>query len=199
MKHDPLAPPPPPAAEPGDSKRNGPRWSGRKTVEFLRLLAATHSVTHAARAVGISRQSAYKLRSRLRGKAFGAAWDEAFHQNYVNLPYAALDHALNGIEVPHCYKGGLVGISRRYDERPTSPCSSSAADRACSRSAVTWPGRRGGVRASRRSLRASKQKTRQRKPILPAAGFLAPIPRIVTLLGCPINGGIAPFLVEIGG
>jgi hypothetical protein len=88
-------------------------------TDFLRALAATHSVTEAAKAVGMGRQSAYKLRSRLKGKAFDAAWDQAFRHSYENLPFAALERALNGIEVPHYYKGELVGTSRRYDERLT--------------------------------------------------------------------------------
>jgi hypothetical protein len=88
-------------------------------VEFLRALATTHSVTDAASSVGMSRQSAYKLRSRLKGKAFDMAWDQAFTQSYCNLPYAALERALNGIEVPHYFKGELIGTSRRYDERLT--------------------------------------------------------------------------------
>ena len=87
---------------------------------FLRALAATHSVSDAARAVGMSRQSAYRLRSRLKGRAFDAAWDQAFKHSYENLPYAALERALNGIEVPHYYKGELIGTSRRYDERLTA-------------------------------------------------------------------------------
>ena len=97
----------------------GPRWSARKQTEFLRALAATHSVKAAARAVGMSRQSAYRLRSRLKGQAFDFAWDEAFHHSYHNLPYAALERAMNGTEVPHYYKGELIGTSRRYDERLT--------------------------------------------------------------------------------
>ena len=112
MKHDPITPPPSAGA-------NGPRWTNRKMVEFLRALAATHSVTDAARAVGMSRQSAYKLRSRLKGKAFEIAWDQAFTQSYCKLTYAALDRALNGIEVKHYYKGELIDTSRRYDERLT--------------------------------------------------------------------------------
>ena len=31
----------------------------------------------------------------------------------------ALERALNGIKVPHYYKGELIGTSRRYDERLT--------------------------------------------------------------------------------
>jgi hypothetical protein len=88
-------------------------------ADFLRQLSATHSVSAAAKSVGMSRQSAYRLRSRLKGRAFDLAWDTAFHHSYQNLPYAALDRALNGIEVPHYYKGELIGTSRRFDERLT--------------------------------------------------------------------------------
>lgn len=113
MKHESLSPPP-------GAGSAGPRWTTRKMIEFLRALAATHSVKDAARAVGMSRQSAYRLRSRLKGMAFDAAWDEVFKHSYENLPYAALERALNGIEVPHYYKGELIGTSRRYDERLTA-------------------------------------------------------------------------------
>ena len=112
MKHDPISPPP-------STDSEGPRWTPRKMVEFLRTLAATHSVSDAARSVQMSRQSAYKLRSRSKGMAFDLAWDEAFRQSYCNLPYAALERALNGYEVPHYFKGELIGTSRRYDERLT--------------------------------------------------------------------------------
>jgi hypothetical protein len=99
--------------------RSGERWTAAKMAAFLRALAATHSVSAAARSAGMSRQSAYRLRARLKGKAFDLAWDAAFHHSYQNLPYAALDRALNGIEVPHYYKGELIGTSRRFDERLT--------------------------------------------------------------------------------
>jgi hypothetical protein len=115
MKHEPIPVPP----QTDDSPRPGPRWTNRKMAEFLRALAATHSVKAAAKSVGMSRQSAYRLRSRLKGKAFDTAWDEAFRHSYENLPYAALDRALNGVEVPHYYKGELIGTSRRFDERLT--------------------------------------------------------------------------------
>jgi hypothetical protein len=88
-------------------------------AEFLRALASTHSVKAAAEAVGMSRQSAYRLRARLKGMAFDAAWDEAFHHSYRNLPYLALERAMHGVVVPHYHKGELVGTSRRFDERLT--------------------------------------------------------------------------------
>lgn len=105
-----LADPPP---------RPGDRWTAVKMAAFLRQLSATHSVSAAARAVGMSRQSAYRLRSRLKGGAFDLAWDVAFHHSYDNLAHAALERALNGVEIPIFHKGEQVGAYRRYDERLT--------------------------------------------------------------------------------
>jgi molybdenum-dependent DNA-binding transcriptional regulator ModE len=51
------------------------RWTRAKVVAFLRALALGGRVAAAARAVGMSRQSAYRLRARL-GEEFGAVWDE---------------------------------------------------------------------------------------------------------------------------
>ena len=51
------------------------RWTRPKIIAFLHALAAAGSVAQAARSVGMSRQSAYRLRARL-GAGFGAVWDE---------------------------------------------------------------------------------------------------------------------------
>ncbi|WP_066555325.1 hypothetical protein [Croceicoccus bisphenolivorans] len=98
---------------------SGPHWTRPKMAGFLRMLAATHSVSEAARSVGMSRQSAYRLRSRLKGEPFDIAWETAFRHGYDNLAHAALERALNGVEVPHYCNGELVGTSRKYDERLT--------------------------------------------------------------------------------
>lgn len=50
-------------------------WTGRKVEAFLRNLIETVSVTKAARSVGMSRQSAYRLRER-SGHAFAELWDQ---------------------------------------------------------------------------------------------------------------------------
>ena len=94
-------------------------WTVDKQVGFLRELAAAHNVSAAARAVGMSRQSAYKLRARLKGQPFDMAWDAAFQSAFDELAEAAMERALNGIEVPHYHQGELVGTSRRFDERLT--------------------------------------------------------------------------------
>ena len=110
--------PPEPAAEPTlPVRRDG--WTPEKQAEFLRQLASTHNVAEAARAVGMTRQSAYKLRNRLKGEPFDIAWAAAFRRKYDALAEAALERALGGVEVPHFYKGELIHVSRRYDERLT--------------------------------------------------------------------------------
>ena len=112
----PALPPPP---RPPVRERKGDRWTKPKMAEFLRQLAATHSVSAAARAVGMHRRSAYKLRARLKGQPFDIAWEAAFRHGYDNLAHAALERALNGVEVPHYHQGELVGTHRKYDERLT--------------------------------------------------------------------------------
>lgn len=95
------------------------RWNKAKMARFLRELAATHSVSEAARAVGMSRQSAYRLRARLKGQPFDVAWEAAFQHGYDELAQAALERALHGVEVPIYCKGELIGTRRHFDERLT--------------------------------------------------------------------------------
>ncbi len=52
-------------------------WTRAKMAAFLRELAATLSVSRAAHSVGMSRQSAYKLRKRMAGQPFAQAWQMA--------------------------------------------------------------------------------------------------------------------------
>lgn len=51
-------------------------WTTRKACVFLGALAEFGRVGEAARAVGMSRQSAYRLRERLGG-LFAESWDRA--------------------------------------------------------------------------------------------------------------------------
>lgn len=92
-------------------------WTRAKMVAFLRELAASQSVAQAAKSVGFSRQSVYKLRTRLQGTPFALAWEVALEAGMQQLAHALMDRALNGEEVPHYYRGELVGTSRRYDNR----------------------------------------------------------------------------------
>lgn len=86
-------------------------------VEFLRELAACQSVSRAARAVGMSRQSAYRLRNRLQSTPFSLGWEVALEAGLQQLAHAVMDRAVNGVEVPLYYHGERVGTRRQYDER----------------------------------------------------------------------------------
>jgi len=67
----------------------------------------------------MSRQSAYRLRARLKGEPFDLAWHAALRCRFDALAEAAVERAIAGVEVPHYYRGELVGTSRKYDERLT--------------------------------------------------------------------------------
>ena len=103
-----------------NARPNAPdRWTKPKMADFLRALGATHSVSAAAAAVGMSRQSAYRLRARLKGEPFDIAWEAAFQHGYDALHQAALERALHGIEIPVFHHGELIGTRQHFDERLT--------------------------------------------------------------------------------
>ena len=119
-----LSPDTRPCVPPEGGKMPHPRrtphhneWTRAKMVAFLRELAASQSVAQAARSVGMSRQSAYKLRTRLARTPFALGWEVALEAGLQQLAHAMLDRAVNGVEVPHYYHGELVGTSRQFDER----------------------------------------------------------------------------------
>ena len=52
-------------------------WTAERQVAFLAALTSTRSVTAAARAAGMSRESAHRLRGRRDGALFAHLWDLA--------------------------------------------------------------------------------------------------------------------------
>lgn len=77
-----MSPPHPDKAALPDA---GYHWTTRKAQVFLGALADLGCVGEAARAVGMSRQSAYKLRDRLGAdNLFARAWDEARAEGHRN-------------------------------------------------------------------------------------------------------------------
>lgn len=60
---------------PGRSRCDG--WTPVKQAEFIGELAETRCVTEAARRVGMTRETAYRLRRRKWSESFCAAWDAA--------------------------------------------------------------------------------------------------------------------------
>lgn len=79
-------------------KRRHDGWTPEKQREFIETLADTGSVVGAARAVGLSKQSAYALRRSKGAEGFAAAWDAAIGQASRLLADVAFDRAINGVE-----------------------------------------------------------------------------------------------------
>ena len=94
-------------------------WPLERQAAFLRQLSATHSVAEVARSVGMSRQSAYRLRSRLKGGAFDLVGEVAFHHSYDVLAHVALERVLNRGGSAGVLPGEQVGSYRRFGERLT--------------------------------------------------------------------------------
>jgi hypothetical protein len=94
-------------------------WTAERQIAFIEKLADCGSVTAAARHVGMSRESARKLRFRSYGRAFRDAWDAALDCGYAELEEAAMERARNGVARPLFFRGEPVGEWRHYDERLT--------------------------------------------------------------------------------
>lgn len=67
-------------------------WTPARQRVLLTALMETGSVAQAARAAGMSRSSAHRLRRRLAGTPFDRAWDQALalHAQALADPIAAL-------------------------------------------------------------------------------------------------------------
>lgn len=92
-------------------------WTERRQQDFITALATMGSVLHAARAVGMTKRSAYQLRDRPGAGSFAAAWDLALAMGYADAFDRALERATVGITIPRYYKGKQVGTKRRIDWR----------------------------------------------------------------------------------
>ena len=107
-KFDPASPRP---------RRDG--WSAERQIRFIEAVAEGASVDAAARRVGMTRDSAYKLARRPCGGSFREAWDAAIDCTMAQVEQAAVERAKNGVARPIFYKGQQVGEWRHHDERLT--------------------------------------------------------------------------------
>ncbi len=81
--------------------------------KFLIELAKAGNVAAAALALGIDRSNAYKWRRA--DSSFASAWDDALLEAAEHLEQVAYRRAVEGVEEPVYYKGGICGMVRRYD------------------------------------------------------------------------------------
>ena len=92
-------------------------WTPERQRHFILLLRAMGVVAAAAKAVGCTAQSAYKLRLRPDAGEFAAAWDRATSEGRSRAFDLAYERAGEGIEVPRYRRGKMVGTVRRVDDR----------------------------------------------------------------------------------
>lgn len=117
MKHWPPAPPRAPRAPrrrripafhpvPVNARHDG--WTVERQADFIGTLAETRSVLAAARAVSMSRESAYRLRRRPGAAGFAAAWDIALGhaETTPQRPRAKV----TGPPTGYCIEAGLIQV-----------------------------------------------------------------------------------------
>src|SRR5205085_4915080 len=88
-----------------------------RQVALVQAMAACGCIREACARVGVSREAVYELRRRPDAQSFRLAMDLALDGAADAVEDAMYGRAINGVEVPHYYKGELVGTHRRYDER----------------------------------------------------------------------------------
>lgn len=113
----PAAPVPDREFTPASVRNRADGWTPEKQRAFIACLADTGSVQHAAIRVGMSRESAYRLRRRHDAADFAVAWDAALSAATRCLTESCFHRAIHGVGVPVFYKGEIVGEKRTYSER----------------------------------------------------------------------------------
>ncbi len=84
-------------------------WSAQRQRDFIAALADSGCITLACRAVGVSPQSAYRLRRHPKGKPFALAWDAALRCASVRLVSIAYERAIEGTRKQYWRDGKLIG------------------------------------------------------------------------------------------
>ncbi len=92
-------------------------WTPERQRAFIAALAATGSVTAAARSINMAKEGAYMLRLHPQGAGFRAAWEAALTAGLDRLGDIALERAIDGVPVPVFYKGEQCGEKRWYNDR----------------------------------------------------------------------------------
>ncbi len=96
-------------------RRNG--WSADRQRAFIATLSRCGSVAAAARSVGMTSRSAYRLCDAPDADSFVRAWDAAIEMGISRLRADALQRSLEGGFVPVYRRGKLVRVEHRRNDR----------------------------------------------------------------------------------
>ncbi len=92
-------------------------WTAERQRAFIEHLADGATVAAACAAVGMSEQSAYRLRGRPDAAAFDAAWVGVVERRRDAFIETAIDRAINGATRARYWKGERVGEERVPSDR----------------------------------------------------------------------------------
>lgn len=92
-------------------------WTPDRQRRFILALASHGGVAAAARSVGMTPQTANRLRKRADGASFACAWDKALDEGRTRSLDEALARGMEGVVVPVMRGGKVVGHRRRFDNR----------------------------------------------------------------------------------
>ena len=118
-----------PAFHPVPLRRRRDGWTDNNQVIFIGLLMQEKSVSRAAAGVGMSRESAYRLRRKPGAQEFAAVWDMIMARGPADMvdmaqvaraarkftPGLLWHHAERGRVCPLMYRGRLVSVIRKAD------------------------------------------------------------------------------------
>ncbi|HEX8513943.1 MAG TPA: hypothetical protein VF688_12665 [Allosphingosinicella sp.] len=96
-------------------RRDG--WTPERQLAFILRLALIGGVAAAAKAVGMSRESAYRLREHPGAGSFAAAWDKAQAWGRGRAADVGTERAILGEKREVYYRGRKVGEYVRHDNR----------------------------------------------------------------------------------
>jgi len=96
-------------------RRDG--WTPQRQRAFILRLALLGGVSAAAKAVGMSRESAYRLRDHPGAASFAAAWDKAQGWGRGRAADLGTERAVYGEKREVYYRGRKVGEYVRHDNR----------------------------------------------------------------------------------
>lgn len=94
-------------------------WTPARQTGFIHRLALCGSVGTAARAVGMTRKSAYRLRERRGAESFASAWERAASMGRSGTLDRAIERAVAGEVRPVFYRGRKVGEYVRHNDSLT--------------------------------------------------------------------------------
>ena len=96
-------------------RRDG--WTPARQLAFILRLALLGGVAAAAKAVGMSRESAYRLREHPGAASFAAAWDKAQGWGRGRAADLGTDRAIHGEKRGVYYRGRKIDEYVRHDNR----------------------------------------------------------------------------------